>query len=37
MLIREGRSGKFLGCSAYPKCKATKPLPPELETVASSS
>ncbi|MHC4445017.1 MAG: type I DNA topoisomerase [Planctomycetota bacterium] len=30
MLIREGRSGKFLGCSAYPKCKTTKPLPAEL-------
>ena len=30
MLIREGRSGKFLGCSAFPKCKTTKPLPAEL-------
>lgn len=27
MLIREGRSGKFLGCSGYPKCKTTKELP----------
>lgn len=24
MLIREGRFGKFLACSAYPKCKNTK-------------
>ena len=30
MVIRVGRSGKFLGCSKYPKCKATKPLPAEL-------
>jgi DNA topoisomerase-1 len=30
MLIRVGRTGKFLGCSNYPKCKAAKPLPPEL-------
>ena len=30
MLIRTGRSGRFLGCSAYPKCKATSPLPIEL-------
>lgn len=27
MLIREGRRGKFLGCSGYPKCRATKELP----------
>jgi DNA topoisomerase-1 len=27
MVIRSGRSGKFLGCSKYPKCKATKPIP----------
>jgi DNA topoisomerase-1 len=26
MLIREGRNGKFLSCSAYPKCKNTKSL-----------
>jgi DNA topoisomerase I len=30
MMIRTGRSGRFLGCSAYPKCKATSPLPVEL-------
>ena len=28
MLLREGRSGKFLGCSGYPKCKTTQPMPP---------
>jgi DNA topoisomerase-1 len=27
MLIRTGRTGPFLGCSKYPKCKATKPMP----------
>lgn len=27
MLIREGRRGKFLGCSGYPKCRSTKELP----------
>ncbi|MCK4660012.1 MAG: type I DNA topoisomerase [Phycisphaerae bacterium] len=27
MLIRAGRSGQFLGCGNFPKCKATKPLP----------
>jgi DNA topoisomerase-1 len=27
MLIREGRRGKFLGCSGYPKCTATRELP----------
>ena len=27
MVIRSGRSGQFLGCSKYPKCKATKPIP----------
>lgn len=26
MVIREGRYGKFLACSAYPKCKNTKQL-----------
>ena len=25
MLIREGRYGKFLGCSNFPKCKNIKP------------
>lgn len=27
MLIRTGRSGQFLGCSKYPKCRFSKPLP----------
>ena len=27
MIIRWGRNGKFLACSAFPKCKNTKPLP----------
>jgi DNA topoisomerase-1 len=35
MLIRTGRSGKFLGCSNYPKCKSTKPLPAELASTGS--
>ncbi len=26
MVIKSGRNGKFLACSAYPKCKNTKPL-----------
>ena len=34
MWIRTGRSGKFLGCSKYPKCKTTKPMPPELLSLA---
>ena len=34
MLIRTGRSGPFLGCSKYPKCKNSKPLP-EGETTES--
>jgi len=27
MIIRWGRNGKFLACSAFPQCKNTKPLP----------
>ena len=26
MIIRWGRNGKFLACSAFPKCKSTRPL-----------
>ncbi len=26
MVIKEGRFGRFLGCSGYPECKNTKPL-----------
>ncbi|HUU84471.1 MAG TPA: type I DNA topoisomerase, partial [Phycisphaerae bacterium] len=37
MVIRVGRSGKFLGCSKYPKCKFTKPLPEELNAAASKA
>lgn len=34
MLIRSGRSGQFLGCSKYPKCRFSKPMP-EGETAES--
>lgn len=27
MVVKTGRFGRFLACSAYPTCKATKPLP----------
>ena len=27
MVIRNSRSGQFLGCSKYPKCKFSKPIP----------
>jgi len=27
MVIREGRSGKFLGCSRFPKCRGTRSMP----------
>ncbi|NLX14109.1 MAG: type I DNA topoisomerase [Phycisphaerales bacterium] len=37
MMIREGRSGKFLGCSKYPKCKFTKPLPPDMSGTNGAS
>jgi DNA topoisomerase-1 len=30
MVIRNGSSGQFLGCSTYPKCRHTSPLPVEL-------
>jgi len=36
MLIRSGRSGRFLGCSKFPKCKFTKPLPEELTALATA-
>jgi DNA topoisomerase-1 len=29
MVIRSGRRGRFLACSAFPKCKHTRPLPGE--------
>ncbi len=31
MLVREGRYGKFLGCSNFPKCRNIKPLEDEKE------
>ncbi len=34
MIIKNGRNGKFLACSAYPKCKNTRSL--ETETKESS-
>ncbi len=30
MVIRAGRSGSFLSCSTFPKCRNAKPLPAEL-------
>ncbi len=30
MLLRMGRTGRFLGCRAYPKCKKTMEAPPGL-------
>jgi DNA topoisomerase-1 len=29
MVIKWGRNGRFLACSAYPSCKSTRPLPEE--------
>ncbi|MEW6413474.1 MAG: type I DNA topoisomerase [Candidatus Zixiibacteriota bacterium] len=29
MVIKWGRNGRFLACSAYPECKTTRPLPEE--------
>ena len=31
MVIRTGRRGRFLACSAFPKCRNAKPLPGEKE------
>jgi hypothetical protein len=30
MQLRQGRSGYFLGCSTYPRCRGTLPVPPEV-------
>jgi DNA topoisomerase-1 len=30
MMRRRGKSGEFLGCSAYPRCAFTKPIPLDL-------
>jgi ssDNA-binding Zn-finger/Zn-ribbon topoisomerase 1 len=39
MVIRTGRTGPFLGCSKYPKCRHSRPLPEgeTAETLATSS
>ena len=39
MVIRSGRSGQFLGCSKYPKCRFSKPLPDgqTAESLAAAS
>ncbi len=37
MVIRQGRRGRFLGCSAYPKCKATRELPPGFDVEAAAA
>ncbi len=31
MAIRQGRRGAFLGCTNYPKCRGTAPIPDELK------
>ena len=31
MAVKQGFRGPFLGCSAYPKCRSTKPLPAEMK------
>ena len=33
MVIRFGRNGRFLACSAFPKCKNAKPLGEEVEQI----
>lgn len=33
MIIKWGRNGRFLACSAYPDCRNTKPLPGEAEAI----
>jgi DNA topoisomerase-1 len=31
MVVKRGPRGPFLGCSAYPKCRSTKPVPEDLK------
>lgn len=31
MLLRQGARGKFLGCSGYPKCRATQEVPADFQ------
>jgi len=35
MVIKWGRNGRFLACSAYPECKTTRPLEPQPESPAT--
>jgi DNA topoisomerase-1 len=37
MVIRRGRRGPFLGCTGYPRCRGTKPLPDALRDLARTS
>lgn len=34
MVIRQGRTGPFLGCSKYPKCRFSKPMPEGMSAEA---
>jgi DNA topoisomerase-1 len=34
MVIRTGRRGRFLACSAFPKCRNTRPLPEDEAAAA---
>jgi DNA topoisomerase-1 len=31
MALRQGRRGPFLGCTGYPKCRGTAPIPDDLK------
>src|SRR5258708_10251519 len=31
MAVRRGRRGSFLGCTNYPKCRGTAPIPDDLK------
>ncbi|MFQ6098560.1 MAG: topoisomerase DNA-binding C4 zinc finger domain-containing protein, partial [Armatimonadota bacterium] len=37
MVERRGRRGRFLGCSGYPKCRNTRPLPRSEATKSSAA
>ena len=37
MLIRNGRYGKFYGCSEYPDCRETRPLNTKSKSKKSKS
>jgi DNA topoisomerase-1 len=37
MVIRTGRRGRFLACSAYPKCRNTRPLPEDEAALAEAA